>query len=151
MRIYTHGKARKSIRYKHVLRIKDNNSRLVPVLRLLNSLYLITWYSGIDHKLNTYRYIQLFQQVSLPGGYTMNARIKAYAKQLHNRMNELCCAWEIGLELENETDITGYIDGLRSHKEDCTCLELIANELETINNQIRLDLYVQVRITSIII
>ena len=56
--------------------------------------------------------------------------VKEYIKTLERRFNGLCCAWEIALELENETDIPLYIEGLRSHQEDCECLSIIADELE---------------------
>jgi len=71
----------------------------------------------------------------------MNTRIKAYSDRLMSRCNELCCAWEISLELENETELDTYIDGLLSHKDDCICLSIVARELEDILYQNRLDKY----------
>ena len=71
-------------------------------------------------------------------------RVKAYAIKLQEqRLSELCCAWEIALELQDEDSLplSEYIDNLLSHKEDCKCLEIVAAELSAILYQNRLDLY----------
>ena len=72
-------------------------------------------------------------------------RIQEYANKCSKDIR--CdCKFELSFELRDhahkDTEVTVFIDNIKSHQDDCACLPLIASDLEGILYQDRIDKYI---------